>query len=423
MIIKNYGEIQMTKKHILILTSDAGFGHRSAAKALQAALELKCDDKCEAVVVNPLEDPRTPAFLRDSEEDYTRLVRNAPDLYRFGYKTSDREIPSSIIGNVLTLSLYEVMGELVREHQPDVIVSTYPMYQSALVAYFALNEICVPLIVVVTDLATVHRLWFEPDAELCLVPTEVVRKLALENGVKEDKIHITGIPVSPRFANNTRSKEDIRTELDWDPYLPTFLAVGSQRVERMVETLNVLNHFGLPLQVAATAGRDYGLMDRLRDMEWHIPFHIYGYVDNMADMMLASDAIIGKAGGLMVTESLACGLPIMLIDMIPGQEEGNRDFVIENGAGVMVEEPIQVLEALAHWMKNDSRGLEEAAENARRVGRPNAAMDAADMIWKAALRGQQGAVAISDLKRTRLIDLLTRNQIKLDKQKKSAKKK
>jgi 1,2-diacylglycerol 3-beta-galactosyltransferase len=324
---------------------------------------------------------------------------------------------------VLTLALYEVMGELVREYQPDVIVSTYPMYQSALVAYFALNEICVPLIVVVTDLATVHRLWFEPDVDLCLVPTEMVKKLALENGIKEEKVRITGIPVSPRFANNTRSKEDIRAELNWDPYLPTFLAVGSQRVERMVETLNVLNHFGLPLQVAATAGRDYGLMDKLKEMDWHIPFHIYGYVDNMPDMMLASDAIIGKAGGLMVTEALACGLPIMLVDMIPGQEEGNRDFVVENGAGVMVEKPIEVLEALAHWMKDDWQGLKVAVENARRIGRPNAAMDAADRIWGAAQHGPQGAVAISELRRTRLIDLLTRNQIKLDNKKKFSKKK
>jgi 1,2-diacylglycerol 3-beta-galactosyltransferase len=409
------------KKNILILTSDAGFGHRSAANALQAALLQKYGDQCQVVIVNPLDDPRAPAFLRDSEEDYTRLVRNAPDLYSFGYKASDAEIPSTIIESVLTLSLYEVMGELVREHQPDVIVSTYPMYQAPLVAYFGLNEVCVPMIVVVTDLATVHRIWFEPDVQMCLVPTETVKKLAIKNGVKEEKIRITGIPVSPRLADKTRSKEDIRAGLGWDPYLSTFLAVGSQRVDRLVDTLNVINHFGLPLQVAATAGRDQDLLDKLNAIEWHSPFHSYGYVDNMPDMMLAADAIICKAGGLVVTESLASGLPIMLIDAIPGQEEGNRDFVVQHGAGVYVEKPMQVLEALSHWMRDGGRGLQAAAENARLVGRPNAAMEAADLIWDAASHGPGSENPISDLRRTRLIDLLTRNQIKWGKEPKPGK--
>lgn len=414
---------QTNKKKILILTSDAGFGHRSAANALKAALEQKYGDQGDITIVNPLDDPRTPAFLRDSEEDYTRLVRNAPDLYRFGYKASDAEIPSAIIESVLTLALYEVMGELVREHQPDVIASTYPMYQAPLVAYFGLNDICVPLVVVVTDLVSVHRIWFEPDVDRCLVPTEVVRDLALKHGVDAKKIHITGIPVSPHFANNTRGKEDIRAALGWDPYLPAFLAVGSQRVDRMVDTLNVLNHFGLPLQAAATAGRDQDLLEKLKQIEWHIPFRAYGYVDNMPDMMLAADAIISKAGGLVVTESLACGLPVMLIDAIPGQEEGNRDFVLQHGAGVYVEKPMQVLEALSDWMRQDSRGLKQAAENAKAAGRPNAAMDAADLIWKAALDGPGGGQPISELRRTRLIDLLTRNQIKWERKPKPAQEK
>jgi len=100
--------------------------------------------------------------------------------------------------------------------------------------------------------------------------------------------------------------------------------------------------------------------------------------------------------------------------VIPGQEEGNRDYVVQNGAGVMAAKPMQVLETLAHWMGDGRRGLGEAAANARRIGRPTAAMDAAEMIWEAAMRGPGGKVPMSELRRTRLIDLLTRNKIKLD---------
>jgi len=402
------------KKKILILTSDAGFGHRSASNALKTALARKYGDDCDVSIVNPLDDPRTPAFLRESEEDYIRLIQKAPEIYRLGYKASDNEIPSVIIENLLILALYEVMGEIVRTTLPDVIVSTYPMYQSALRAFFDLNAVCVPLIVVVTDLITVHRMWFEPAVDLCLVPTEQVRKLALENGMKAEKIEITGIPVSPMLSEGQQTKQALREKLGWDPDLPTFLAVGSRNVDRLVETLHVVNHFGLPLQVAVTAGKDKDLLEKLEAMDWHVPAHIYGYVDNMPDMMRAADAIICKAGGLVVTESLASGLPILLIDVIPGQEEGNRDFVVQNGAGVMAAKPMQVLETLSDWMRDGGQGLHAAAENARRIGRPKAAMDAADRIWEAALRGPGGKQPISELRRTRLIDLLTRNKIKLD---------
>ncbi len=400
------------KKKILILTSDAGFGHRSAANALKTALELKYAKQCEVTIVNPLDDPRAPTFLRESEEDYIRLIQKAPEIYRLGYKASDNEIPSTIIENLLILALYEVMGEIVRKHTPDVIVSTYPMYQGALRAYFDLNAVCVPLIVVVTDLITVHRMWFETGVDLCLVPTEEVRKLAIENGLKEEKIRITGIPVSPQLTDSQRSKTDLRQSMGWEADIPTFLAVGSRSVDRLVDTLHVFNHFGLPLQVAVTAGRDKQLLEKLNAMDWHIPAHIYGYVDNMPDMMLAADGIICKAGGLVVTEALAAGLPIVLIDVIPGQEEGNRDYVVKNGAGVMAAKPMQVLETLAHWTRDGGSGLRDAAENARRIGRPQAAMDAADLIWEAALGGPDSARPLSEMRRTRLIDLLTRNKIK-----------
>ncbi len=402
------------KKKILILTADSGFGHRSAANAIAAALAEKHGGECEVSILNPLEDHRAPIFLRDSAADYDRLIRNAPDLYRFGYNASDNEIPNFLIEGLLTVSLYEIMRDMVRNLNPDVIVTTYPMYQAPLNSYFTINRYRVPFITVVTDLVTVHRMWFSPGVELCLVPTTEVRKLALSNGITASKIHITGIPVSPVYATNTRSKAEIRKKLGWDPSLPMFLAVGSRRADRLVEALSVLNHFGAPLQVAALAGKNEKLYAQLKSMEWHIPAHIYGLAENMPDLMLASDAIICKAGGLIVTESLACGMPMLLIDVIPGQEEGNRDYVVKNNAGVLAETPLQMLETVSHWLADGGTGLKQTAQNACRVGRSNSAFDAVDLIWNAALRGPRNSRGKPGSRRLWLIDLLTRNNIPLE---------
>jgi 1,2-diacylglycerol 3-beta-galactosyltransferase len=410
------------KKNVLILTADSGFGHRSAANAIAAAMEQQHPGECEITIINPLEDRRAPIFLRDSAADYDRLIRNAPDLYRFGYNASDNEVPNFIIESLLTVSLYEVMRDMVRDLNPDAIVTTYPMYQAPLNSYFTINRYRVPLITVVTDLVTVHRMWFSPSVELCLVPTTEVQELALINGMAANKIHITGIPVSPAYATNRKSKAEIRKELGWDPHLPTFLAVGSRRADRLLETLNVLNHFGKPVQVIALAGKDEALYDQLKAVDWHIPAHVFGLVNTMPDFMLASDAVICKAGGLIVTESLACGMPLLLIDVIPGQEEGNRDFVLKYGAGVMVENPMQTIETLSHWLADDGRVLKEYAKSACSVGRSNSAFDAADLIWQAAQRGPRNSRGKPGTRRTSLIDLLTRNNIPLgDTQKRKAK--
>ena len=109
-------------KRILILTADAGFGHRSAANAVAAALAKLYGDQCQVDFVNPLEDKHVPSILRDSQSDYDRILREIPELYQIGYDASDATVPSFIVGRALTVQLYEVMCDLVTAYRPDVIL-------------------------------------------------------------------------------------------------------------------------------------------------------------------------------------------------------------------------------------------------------------------------------------------------------------
>lgn len=396
------------KKRILILTADAGFGHRSAAIAIQEALNIRYTDQVQAEIVNPLEDKRAPVLLRESQSDYDKWVRKVPELYKFGYEVSDQVLPSAILESGLTVILFELMRDILRRTRPDVVVCTYPMYQHALTGVTTAFKANIPIITVVTDLATVHRLWFNDRVTHILVPTEIVRGLAVESGVAPEKLHITGIPVHPAVINAGGSKKKIREKLGWHPDLFTILAVGSKRVEGMAEALNVINHFGHPLQLAVVAGRDDEMVAELKDVDWHIPAYPYEFVTNMPELMHAADLIVCKAGGLIVTESLACGLPMMLVNVIPGQETGNMEYVVQNGAGILANDPIQVLEGLSHFTANGMKSLHGAAAAAKKVGCPLAAFDAADIIWNSA----QIEPGVPDLSfRSNLINLLALNQI------------
>ena len=373
-------------KRVMILVSDAGFGHRNAAKAITAALAERYGDAVITETVNPLDDKRVPALLRNSQYDYDRFVRTMPKLYDLGYEVSDSTVSTAVMDGALTLMLFEVLRDLIRRAQPDVLVVAYPVYQAPLSAIRQLARRDIPVVTVVTDLVNVHRIWFSEVADFCVVPTEAAREQALKQGLRPERVEVAGVPVSPAFGRREDTPANLRARLGWRTDLKTFLVVGSKRVGNMREVLHVLNHSALPIQLIVIAGGDDELYAELQSTTWHVEVRLYNFVDNLPTMMQASDGVISKAGGLIVSESLACGLPLLLIDALPGQETGNAAYVQAAGAGELVRSPSAALEAVYHWLVKDAALLAERAANARELGRPEAAYHVAERVWALAER-------------------------------------
>lgn len=376
-----------TRKRILILSSDAGFGHRSSALAIAAALGEQFGDRCQVKVVNPLNERRVPGLLRRSQQDYDRVVRNRPQIYRLGYRMNDLPVVSTLFLSSLTLLLFEGMRLILQDYQPDAVVVTFPLYHSALNACYAVTNRHIPTITVVTDLAEVHRLWFHRVADICAVGTERVAAVAAQRRIKASKVQITGLPVNPAFAQKPDDKTALRQQLGWEPDKITLLAVGSKRVGKLSEFLRPLNTAHLPIQLVIVTGGDDAAYRELQQTDWQIPTHLYNFVENMPQLMQAADCLVSKAGGLILTEGLAGGLPQIVIDAIPGQELGNLDYVVANGAAAFAPEPDQLRTTVEQWLQEDGRLLHEHARHAVRLGRPLAAYNVASLAWEAAQSG------------------------------------
>lgn len=384
------------KIRILILTADAGFGHRSAANAVAAALSLTHPSEVEVSIVNPLDNEKAPFFLRDSQADYDRWIKEVPELYKLGYEASDAAIPTRLLEETLAVLLYEAIKETCRKYRPDVVLTTYPMYQSALTLLHRTKNVDIPLFTVVTDLSTVHRLWFHKKVDRCLVPNEIVAALAQKNQLKKEQVTITGIPVSPAISRETRTPAEIRAELGWQSGLTTLLAVGSNRTDKLIDALKVVNHYGAPLQLVVVAGSNQELYQELNQSTWHIPVKLYNFVEQMPALMKASDLLICKAGGLIVTEALASGLPMILTEIIPGQETGNAEYIQTGKAGMVADSALEMLESLNHLLRHDQALLSQYAANARALGKADAAFRVADILWEAVVkRVAEGADAPS----------------------------
>ncbi len=371
------------RKSILILTSDAGFGHRKAAEAIgEAFLELY-GEQCEVNIVNPLADPELPSLIKQIETGYDDIVVDDPTLYQIAYAATDAPVVAQLMQEVTTTVLNRTLTKIIERYRPDVVIATYPAFSQATLRAAENASHPVPLYVVVTDLIDVHSLWFHSGATCTFAPTGAVYKQALDHGLAKEKIRLSGLPVHPNIARETRDKATIRRALGWDTDKITALVVGSARSQETADIAELLDRSGLDLQIAAVAGGNQDTEAQLRAASWKGTVHIYGLVKNLPEMMHAADFIVCKAGGLIITESLACGLPIMLHDALPGQEVGNVRYVVESGAGAWSPGPIGVLTTAYAWLAKDMAELKKCRAAARRVGKPRAAYEIAETVMRA----------------------------------------
>ena len=368
-------------KRVLILTSDMGYGHRSAARAVETALHNRYPGRVETEIINAFDHRSVPPWLKEDPGTYDRIVREYPELVQKGYGAVNRSLPTTVFELGLTAVLGEAVSDIVKTVAPDVVVVTNPFFLAPLKANSARGGSRVPVVTTVTDLGDVLAMWFNDVSAYTLVPTRRVHDLALEHELSSATVRMTGIPVNPALGDDTRSKAEVRASLGLDPDRTTVLVVGSKRVSNLISAVAVLNHSNLPVQLIVAAGGDDETFAALQAMEWHLPVRLFNFADDMPSLMRAADVLAGKAGGLMVTETLAAGLPMLLIDVIEGQETGNALFVTEQGAGEVVKEPLQFLETAYHWLSGDQHVLRERAESARKAGRPHAAYDAAELAW------------------------------------------
>jgi 1,2-diacylglycerol 3-beta-galactosyltransferase len=372
--------IHSLRTRILVLTADAGFGHRRAAVAVAQACEELYGEACLVEVANPLDDPRVLSFLRNTQSDHDLFASGLRDIYEVVWQATRSKLPSALLGGALTATLRGVLRDLIQRFQPQVIANTYPLYHPPLASILKSERYRLPVVTIITDLGTVHTLWYYRSAAACLVATEKVRQQAIAYGLPPERVHICGIPISPAFSKEIRSKEILRAGLGWRIDLPTALAVGSVRVPHMAEIMRQLNSSDVPIQLAVVAGGDAELMEELQRTEWRLPVHIYNWVDDMPALLHAADFVISKAGGLIIAESLACGLPLLLVDVMPDQEKGNVEYLLQAQAGELGLGPGEAVSIIHRWLDGGAEVLASRARNAQAIGHPEAAYTAARLI-------------------------------------------
>ena len=374
----------MTNKKILIVMSDTGGGHRSAAEAIAEAVHQLYGEACQVEIADTWAD-HTPFPINRLGQLYGPLVNRGAILWKLIFRSTSSQRGMGLLVKIFWPMVRKSLKDFLRQSNPDVIVSVHPILTHFSIRALQETNLRIPFVTVVTDLVNLHPLWFCPQTDSCLVPTEPARDRALASGLPLEKVKVVGLPVGLKFAKGTREKEILQDKLGLERNRPTILVVGGgEGVGKVYRIARAIARARVNAQLMVVAGRNKRLRRRLERVDWEIPTTVFSFVTNMSELMGASDVIVTKAGPATISEALITGLPILLSGFVPGQEEGNVDYVINKGVGAWAEKPQLIAATLAQWFQPENETLTHIAQKAQRLGRPQAALYIAAEIFNLA---------------------------------------
>lgn len=362
---------------ILILTAGFGEGHNSAARGLSKALtdlqvsaSAACAHEIHDIVLESY--GSIGEFMRRA---YAGAINRAPRLWQAVYDLVDRT--DMVAGNLGVLGrMADRIERLIADFRPDVIASTYPVYGYLLDRFFSSQPASrIPVVTIVTDSISINSVWTKAPSDWFLVPNDDTAEVMRTMGVAPERIRVDGFPVNPDFA--TYANAPIRS---LPPPWHVLYMINSGKKFAPALVADLLDIPQISLTVAA--GKDASLKEEIeaivaasgRDAG------VLGWSDQMPRLMCGSHLLIGKAGGATVQEALAAACPMIITKVVPGQEEGNAQLIVQNNCGVIAGHERRVADAVRSALADNASQLLAWQQNTIELSRPAAAIDIASFL-------------------------------------------
>ncbi len=359
---------------ILIIHASAGAGHKKAAEAVHQG--FKAQGLHESVCVDAL-DYTNLFFKYTYQGGYTLLVKDFSFIWGFVFFVTDfywLKWPIRIARRIVNFINGQRLEQFLKKEQFDYIFSTHFLPNEVVSSLKRRRLIESKLVSVVTDF-DVHRLWLGQGVDVYAVACEYTQRRLRAFGIPEEKIVVTGIPTDPKFSK-TVNRDELKEKLGLKKEIFTVLiATGSFGMGPIEALARKLKGF----QVLVVCGNNKNLLEKLTaEKEDHIkPF---GFVNNMDELMAASDLMITKPGGLSIAEALVSRLPLLFFSAIPGQETNNAHILKSfYGIGITSNNIDEIVEEVKR-LKGLPSHLELVKENIERLKKPAAVSDIIKLV-------------------------------------------
>ncbi len=368
---------KMPEHRVLILSVSAGTGHIRAGEALAKAA-MAHPATGEVLHIDALR-YTNKMFRRFYGQFYIDLVKSAPTLLGWFYDSQDEPWKTEKMRLMLDRLNTGPLVRQIKKFKPDITICTHFLPAEILSHLIKHGKVDTHLSTTITDYYA-HAMWLSRLIHHYFVATEESR-VQLENiGFPPESITVSGIPIDPVFCE-PKSREMLRVKQGLRNDIPLLLvsagALGVSSAEHIVEVLSDLT---MPMQIVVICGKNEKMMQNVLDQlngnpspVSHLNFKVLGYTHEMDEWMKSADLYIGKPGGLTTAEAMSCGLPMVIYQPIPGQEERNSDFLLENGAAVKCNQ-LATMAYKVNLLLKDPERMAKMRQRALELSHPDAAV-------------------------------------------------
>jgi len=370
-------------KKILLLSVSAGAGHMRAAEALRAWGAEAFAGRVETRHLDVMD--FVPAGFRKVYADgYIKVVQHLPKMWGMLYDASSKASPDALSQKlrraIERLSTRPLMREIAA-FAPDAIVCTHFLPAELLARKTKRGHFSTPVWVQVTDF-DLHGMWVQPEAAGYFAANDEVKFRLQAHGIAPGRVHVTGIPIMPQFSQKP-GRAECAGELGVPASQRTVLLMGGGAGVGGLDTVaaRLLENAATNFQLIVLAGKNQKALAALATLAAKHPGRLFpqGFTNKVERIMACADLIITKPGGLTTSEALALGLPMIVHSPIPGQEEHNADYLLEEGAALKAIDESGLEFRLKTLLANPPR-LAAMRARATALGRPFAGRDVLSIV-------------------------------------------
>jgi processive 1,2-diacylglycerol beta-glucosyltransferase/1,2-diacylglycerol 3-beta-galactosyltransferase len=381
-ILKNKFKEGMMK--IVLMYVKAGAGHISAARALSDELKALYND-VEPILYDGLEG--TPNFVRDViEKGYSTASNFFPPIWDLIYLTSKLGVIRSLEVDIVSHYIKENLRNYILNEKPDKIVIDHFFLVKPVTEIVKEEKLRIPVLVIATDPFTCHPIWFTYKDMYLVVFSERMKRYAIKNGIKEDRITVLPIILNRKFNSKLSNNEILELKKKYgfstDKHM-VLIAGGGEGLPRGDEFLGALAKSDMDIELSIVCGRNEILKaksESIRDRYKDKKIVVYGFVDFMYELMNMSSVVITKGGPATVMEALILEKPLIITSYIWEQEKGNVEFVEENRLGFYETSPKKAVNKVKTLLFDENQ-VKAFRENIAKANIRNGTTDIAKFIY------------------------------------------
>ncbi len=341
-------------RHIMLMYISNNSGHHRAARAIEESLNLSFPN-IRTLNINCF-NYTNPILEKVINSIYNKVIKVKPEVWEYLYDNPKILKRTRKLRSLIHKFNSKKLKRLIEKFNPQAIVCTQAFPCGMVADFKKTYGLDIPLVGVLTDYAP-HSYWIYGNVDSYVVPNEETKEKFIKGGISDNRICPYGIPISPKFGVK-HDRAHVLVSLRLDPAVPTLLLMGGGQGLGPIEDLTyAVNTLEEDFQVIIVCGTNMKLRRWLENRRrlFRKRMAVVGYTREIERLMDAADIIVTKPGGLTTAEALTKGLPIVIVNPIPGQEAMNTRFLLKEGVAVKAGDPLEAAALIGDLWRNPDK--------------------------------------------------------------------